>query len=187
MVRCDGNDNATKASKYSALVFLNEHEAETVEAMAARLIPCESDSPGAREADAIVYIDRALSGFFDHLQVFYRRGIEALDLMCMKRYKAYFRCLSDVQQDHILELIDGSREGNQPPLAEFFAVVREHTLEGFFGDPAHGGNRDTLGWKLIGFPGAQWGYSREQMAPGFDARKIPVVTMREVCDPGEQL
>ena len=53
--------------------------------------------------------------------------------------------------------------GNWTLLAEFFGAVRLHTIEGMFCDPMYGGNRDCVGWKLIGFPGAQWGYSAEQM------------------------
>jgi gluconate 2-dehydrogenase gamma chain len=30
--------------------------------------------------------------------------------------------------------------------------------EGFFSDPLYGGNRDMIGWKLIGFPGARYDY-----------------------------
>jgi gluconate 2-dehydrogenase gamma chain len=58
--------------------------------------------------------------------------------------------------------------------------VREHTVEGFFCDPAYGGNRDAVGWRLVGFPGAQWGYTAEQMAPGFDGRTIPIMTLADL-------
>jgi gluconate 2-dehydrogenase gamma chain len=65
-------------------------------------------------------------------------------------------------------------------LRSFFAVVREHTIEGFFCDPAYGGNRGAVGWRLIGFPGAQWGYTAEQMKPGFDATVIPIKTLSDL-------
>jgi gluconate 2-dehydrogenase gamma chain len=41
----------------------------------------------------------------------------------------------------------------------FFQLLRSHVLAGFFADPVHGGNRDMIGWKLIGFPGAQMSYA----------------------------
>jgi gluconate 2-dehydrogenase gamma chain len=62
----------------------------------------------------------------------------------------------------------------------FFAVIREHTVEGYFCDPIYGGNRDAVGWKLVGFPGAQWGYTAEQMKPGFDASVIPLKTLSDL-------
>ena len=65
-------------------------------------------------------------------------------------------------------------------VGQFFRIVREHTVQGFFGDPAYGGNRDTVGWKLVGFPGAQWGYTSEQMLPGVDSRTIPILTVKDL-------
>lgn len=62
----------------------------------------------------------------------------------------------------------------------FFAVIREHTVEGYFCDPAYGGNRGAVGWRLVGFPGAQWGYTAEQMKPGFDATVIPIKTLSDL-------
>jgi gluconate 2-dehydrogenase gamma chain len=62
----------------------------------------------------------------------------------------------------------------------FFAVVREHTVEGYFCDPIYGGNRGAVGWRLVGFPGTQWGYTAEQMKPGFDASVIPIKTLSDL-------
>jgi gluconate 2-dehydrogenase gamma chain len=62
----------------------------------------------------------------------------------------------------------------------FFAVIREHTVEGYFCDPVYGGNRGAVGWRLVGFPGAQWGYTAEQMKPGFDATVIPIKTLSDL-------
>jgi gluconate 2-dehydrogenase gamma chain len=62
----------------------------------------------------------------------------------------------------------------------FFAVIREHTVEGYFCDPIYGGNRGAVGWLLVGFPGAQWGYTAEQMKPGFDATVIPIKTLSDL-------
>ncbi len=39
--------------------------------------------------------------------------------------------------------------------AAFFAMVRSHTIQGTFSDPAYGGNEDFVGWKLIGYPGVR--------------------------------
>jgi len=69
---------------------------------------------------------------------------------------------------------------NHELLHTFFVVVREHTVEGYFCDPIYGGNRGTVGWRLVGFPGAQWGYTAEQMKPGFDATQIPTKTLSDL-------
>ncbi len=38
------------------------------------------------------------------------------------------------------------------------SAVASNTQEGFFADPIYGGNRDMVGWKMIGFPGARYDY-----------------------------
>jgi len=40
----------------------------------------------------------------------------------------------------------------------FFEQLLQTTREGFFADPVYGGNRDMVGWKMIGFPGARYDY-----------------------------
>jgi gluconate 2-dehydrogenase gamma chain len=65
-------------------------------------------------------------------------------------------------------------------LSEFFAIVREHTIQGMFCDPLYGGNRGRVGWRLVGFPGAQWEYTAEQMKFGYDATQIPVLSLAEL-------
>jgi gluconate 2-dehydrogenase gamma chain len=59
---------------------------------------------------------------------------------------ATFVRLSAEQQDQILTLLEKQRSG-------FFSLLVEHAMQGFYGDPRHGGNRDRVSWKMIGFPG----------------------------------
>ncbi|WP_047151299.1 gluconate 2-dehydrogenase subunit 3 family protein [Aneurinibacillus tyrosinisolvens] len=175
-------------------MFFNKDEARTIEAMASRIIPGDPLSPGAREAGAVIYIDRALSGYYRHLQTFYRKCLLELRRYCEERYGGPFVELDEEHQDNVLSEIEGFiiKEASGPQslsdkinenssvLAQFFAVVREHTFEGTFCDPLYGGNRNAVGWKLIGFPGAQWGYTAEQMQLGFDATQIEVLTLEDL-------
>ncbi|HZU15592.1 MAG TPA: gluconate 2-dehydrogenase subunit 3 family protein [Candidatus Dormibacteraeota bacterium] len=172
-----------------ALTFFNPHEAATVEAMAARIIPGTPEDPGAREAGVIVYIDRALAGAYRDLQPLYRRGVQELDARARSRFGRPFAELGEPEQDRMLgELLEVTAPTLDTPgvdeatalLPYFAAVVHQHTVEGMFGDPAYGGNRDAVGWKLIGFPGARWGYSAEQMRYGFDARRLRVMTLEDL-------
>jgi gluconate 2-dehydrogenase gamma chain len=180
------------------LVFFNESEARTVDAVAARIIPGDDADPGAREAGAVVYIDRALAGAYGDFEKLYRRGLWELDHYCRTKHGGPFAELDEEHQDEVLSHIDAATESQLPTqlqigagerqavdlgpgvLAEFFAAVRQHTIEGTFCDPAYGGNRDAVGWRLLGFPGAQWGYSAEQMRLGFDATTIPVKALKEL-------
>jgi gluconate 2-dehydrogenase gamma chain len=120
-----------------ALIFFNEEEARIVEAMTARIIP---GNPGAKEAGAVIYIDRALAGFFSPLQTFYREGIAEFDRLSRFRFGSGFLGLSESQQNEFLRSIEGSLGDERlGKLSQFFAVVYQHTLEGTFGDPSMGG------------------------------------------------
>jgi gluconate 2-dehydrogenase gamma chain len=153
-------------------------------------MPSEPDAPGAWEAGVVFYIDRAVAGYFRALQTLYRAGIQELNDLSGSRFRAAFAELSEVQQDGILAELDGRKREPNPSgdtlqdsdslLMRFFSVVRDHTIQGMFCDPLYGGNRNGIGWKMIGFPGAQWGYSADQLRPGFDATTIPVQTLNDL-------
>jgi gluconate 2-dehydrogenase gamma chain len=173
------------------LVFFNAAEAGDVEALAARIVPGDERDPGAREAGVLTYVDRAVEGAYRELQDNYRNGLAELGRACAKRHGAAFADLGEAHQDELLGELDealflhemGEREIEDPQLltlAQLYGMVRQHTLEGLFADPAYGGNRRAAGWRLVGFPGAQWGYSAEQMQPGFDATSIPVKTLADL-------
>lgn len=168
-------------SEDSALLFLSRTEARAVTAFTSEFIPSEDGSPGAAEAGVTTYIDRALAGFMRDLQPVYRRGLAAIADLAFERFGASFVDTTSEQRKQLMaELDEISRTEPADFLGQFFRIVREHTIQGFFGDPAYGGNRDTVGWKLVGFPGAQWGYSPEQMRPGVDSRTIPILTVKDL-------
>lgn len=168
-------------------MFLNDAEAATLGAIVDRIIPAD-DSAGASQAGVVVYIDRLLAGFRQDLQLAYRIGLRELDGLCSERFGARFGDLAEPQQDDVLRMLlgseipTGSGDATGPAdLRRLAAVIREHTIEGFFCDPMYGGNRDTAGWRLVGFPGAHWGYAPEQMALGYDAaREVPVQTLADL-------
>jgi gluconate 2-dehydrogenase gamma chain len=179
-----------------ALTFFNDEEAHTVEALAERIIPGEGPDAGATEAGVVYYIDRALAGVSADLQVVYRLGLRALGALCRAEHGALFHRLPADQQDEIVRRFLGPEVGDPPAglmfgpedqagaddslISRLMVVVREHTVEGYFCDPVYGGNRGAVGWRLVGFPGAHWGYTAEQMAPGFDGRSIPIKTLSDL-------
>jgi gluconate 2-dehydrogenase gamma chain len=182
------------------LFVLNETEALTVDAIASRIFPTEDQGGGAHEAEVVVYIDRTLEGHSRHLQALYRDGLRQLDDYCSSRFGDPFAGLSEGVQDDVLRQLDSRtaafgelgrdaedsgaqrrEEGALPStLRTFFDVIWEHTVQGMFCDPAYGGNKDGVGWKMLGFPGAQWSYSQEQRARGFDATTIPIRTLADL-------
>jgi gluconate 2-dehydrogenase gamma chain len=138
------------------LESLTAAEAETLEAICARIIPSDANGPGAREARAAHYIDRALGGALKESREAYRAGLAAFDAYCRSSRRAPFIELSTRDQDSVLIDVEtgAAASGGFPASsAQFFAMVRTHTLQGTFGDPYYGGNKNFIGWDLIGFPG----------------------------------
>ena len=130
----------------SAFHFFDEATAREIEALAAQIIPTD-DSPGAREAGVIYFIDRALGGPEREKQAIYKQGLAAVQ----DTRKSLFAgstsivSLSGEQCEQLIRAIETT---------EFFQTLREHTVMGFFGNPSYGGNRNKIGWSLIGFEDA---------------------------------
>jgi gluconate 2-dehydrogenase gamma chain len=140
------------------LQALTAAEADLLDAIVARLIPSDANGPGAREASAVRYIDRALAGALSGSRDAYRSGLAALDRYSRSSRGAGFTTLSPTDQDSVLIDVEtgaatGSGAGFDGSSAAFFALVRTHTLQGTFGDPFYGGNTNFVGWDLIGYPG----------------------------------
>lgn len=128
------------------LETLTESEAATLDAIAARLIPTDEHGPGAAEARATRYIDRALGGALAGSRDAYRTGLAEVDAAARASRGAPFARLAAADQDAILTQIE-----NTP----FFTLVRTHTIQGTFGDPFYGGNANFAGWDLIRYPGVR--------------------------------
>jgi gluconate 2-dehydrogenase alpha chain len=139
----------------SALIALNPYEARTAAAMFERLFPIDEAGPGAVEIGVVAYLDRALAGAYKDKAEAYRVGLATLDQVARDRCGVPFADCQGEQQDAMLGQLEQGRlpEFRVPPAREFFAMMRAHLQEGLFADPVYGGNRDKLGWKLLGHPG----------------------------------
>ena len=138
------------------LESLSAHEMEVLEAIVSRLIPSDANSPGALEAGAARYIDRALAGTLSPTREAYRSGLAALDRYAQSSRGKTFRDLSPTDRDSVLiDVETGAATGFTGNSAAFFAMVLSHTHQGTFGDPYYGGNREFIGWDLIGYPGVR--------------------------------
>jgi len=136
--------------------ILSTEQRACLAAMAERIFP-RTDTPGALEVGAVKYIEEALAGAYADLLVAYRAGLDELDADCQKKHGRTFALLQAAAQDAILrELETDNHAVVKGP--EFFEMVRQHTLEGVFGDPQYGGNRNMAGWRMVGFAGQQHGY-----------------------------
>jgi gluconate 2-dehydrogenase gamma chain len=166
--------------------FFDGNEGRAAEAAVARLIPADDTGPGAKEAGVAMFIDRQLAGAWgagDHLYRhapflagtpqqgyqlafapadMFRLGFAKLDEAARKAQGAAFADLTPEQQDALLAQAEhGQLDFGDLPSAAFFAALLDATMEGFFSDPIYGGNRDKIGWKLVGFPGVHASYAND--------------------------
>lgn len=142
------------------LKALSAHEADLLDRIAELLVPSDEHGPGATEAMAVRYIDRALAGALADQRDAYRVGLEALERYARQTRGAPFLALSETRQISLLIDIEtgtatGANVGFAGSSAQFFALVRGHVMQGTFGDPYYGGNADFVGWDLIGYPGVR--------------------------------
>jgi len=149
--------NAAKAATPPKFEFFTPEEAAEIESITARIIPTD-DTPGAREAGIVYFIDRGLVTFGTEDQKTYRAGLPELQARVSEMFPsvAKFSGLAEEQQDEVLHSFDEStparrrafraRRGAQ----NFFDTLRQHTIAGFLVDPDYGGNHDGVGWKVIG-------------------------------------
>ena len=121
-------------------------QGQLLEAICDRIIPADQD-PGATAAGVTGYIDQQLSGPLARYLPAYQAGLTRFDPACVEATGSGFLTLAPEQRTAFLERV----EANQPPgLAGFFNMVIDHTMQGFYGSPAHGGNRHQVSWKMLG-------------------------------------
>jgi gluconate 2-dehydrogenase gamma chain len=129
---------AEKAQGMGAFTYFSRPQAADIDAMAAQIYPT-TDTPGAREAQVIYFIDTALVTFAQDKQEIYAKGLA--DLSTKTGGKAFASLPSD-QQIALLTAMETT---------PFFKTVRDHTIMGMFASPQHGGNFHKVGWQQIGF------------------------------------
>jgi gluconate 2-dehydrogenase gamma chain len=148
-----------------ALETLTAAQSDTLEAMVARIVPTDSNGPGAAEARAAHYIDRALAGPLASSKSAYVSGLAAIEAYAQSSRGASFTKLNSQDQDAVLS--DFEKNVARPFLpnpAGFFGMVRDHTMQGMFSDPYYGGNANFIGWDLIGYPGIRMVVSAEDQS-----------------------
>lgn len=174
------------AAQMPGRIFFTDTEATLVEALVARIIPSDGTGPGAIEAGVPNYIDKALGGLwgagenlyksgpFDPKAIpelgyqlpytpadLFRKALNALDAHSKSSGLPFPQMSPEAQDSFIAEQLEGGGLGDLDgvPAKEFFAHLLDYTVQGYFCDPAYGGNKDMVAWKAIGFPGAYDAYA----------------------------
>jgi gluconate 2-dehydrogenase gamma chain len=134
-VACSSRGQSTWRSLTSA-------EAETLDAICEQIIPADRD-PGASWAGVVKFIDKQLAGFYREHRQAYRAGISEAN----NRAGGNFARATHEKQ---LEILKGMEKDESTKA--FFALVVSHAMQGFYGNPRHGGNRDYCSWRMLGVP-----------------------------------
>ncbi len=124
----------------SWLVF-SDDQARTLTALCDQIIPAD-DWPSASQAGVLTFIDRQLTGPYRRHRKAYRQGIEVAEKLCHDRFGLELASASPAQQLAIAKAIE-----QQNPA--FFALVRNHTMQGYYGSPRHGGNKDGVSYRML--------------------------------------
>jgi len=159
--------------------FLSPPDAAFVEAAVDRLIPADELTPGGTDCGVATFIDRQLGGAWgsgDRLYMqgpwqkgsptqgyqlpltpaqFFIAGVAATNAYCKTTFQKEFDRLTRDQQVTVLQGLErGTISIGTLSSQQFFDLLLNLAMQGFFADPLYGGNRDKVAWKMIGFPGA---------------------------------
>jgi gluconate 2-dehydrogenase gamma chain len=163
------------------------------------LIPNDELGHGALEAGVPRFIDRQLAGPYgqgDHFNLqrpmpkgtdtqgwqmgapgeVYRATIPQVNRWAADAKGRPLAGLEAADQDAVLKALESGEAQLKGAVdaKAFFKLLLQNTIEGFFADPIYGGNRDMVGWRLIGFPGARYDY-RDAVARHGERYPLPPV------------
>ncbi len=168
---------SAKDEAVETFTVLTPGEAVTLAAIAERIFPT-TDTPGAVEIGALRYIDMALAGDYAAWVPLYRQGLRSINRHVRARYRVRFGALTDEQKDQVLIDFETGQVSGCKNAAEFFETVRYHVLEGVFCEPQYGGNKNMTGWRLVNFPGQQFGYDDAYIDKQVDLEPVSVDTSK---------
>lgn len=141
-----------RGTQKSSLRVFTVEEAECLGSICEQLIPAD-DFPGAREAGVVNFIDKLLYQRFPELTQRYRDGLQSLEIFCESTYGQRFARLEWNLQHSLLKQME---QGELPPSfwekigqKEFFNMTLRNTMQGFYGSPRHGGNKDYASFRMM--------------------------------------
>jgi len=133
--------------------FFTDEEASLVEAITEQIVPTD-EWPGAKEAGVLNFIDKQLAGTYRRFQNVYRRNLAALSEFCRVTYGKKFEALEPDFQLRLLENMESGQLNwmgwDSKSARDFFGLIRDHCMQGFYGSPRHGGNKDYISYRMLG-------------------------------------
>jgi gluconate 2-dehydrogenase gamma chain len=170
---------AAAAAAPAGYEWLRPGEQAFVEALVNHLCPADANSPNGMDMGLHTFFDRSLGGAWgqgDRLYMqgpfkqgtpnqgyqlgmtpaaLFRAGTEGLAAWCQATYKKPFEALPADTKELVLKDLQAGKIAlpNGVPAKTYFGQLLQMFYEGMFADPIYGGNRNKMGWKLIGYPG----------------------------------
>jgi gluconate 2-dehydrogenase gamma chain len=172
------------------LRFFTAEEARVIQTACERIMPNDASGPGATEAGVVVYIDRQLAGPYGRDKYRYTKppfveaaaeyGYQGKETP-REIYRAGIQKLGAFAE---LSIADQEKQLSSIEKTMFFRLLRQHTIEGMFSDPLHGGNAGLIGWQLIGYPGPLMNHRDDiDKSPGQFQERRPVSLSQIVGHP----
>jgi gluconate 2-dehydrogenase gamma chain len=152
---------ALTATAQTPATALSASQRQLLDAFIDCLVPNDELGPGALEMGAAQYIDRALADALSSEKGTFTDGLTATDDFSRKQFDTPFYLLPEEKKDQVLTALESGQVPDFPNARAFFARVRRLTLEGMFGDPYYGGNKNFAGWDLIRYPGPRLAVAAE--------------------------
>jgi len=153
-----------------AELALSDVQLRLLAAFVDRLIPKDELGPSASESGVPEYINRALGDYLAGEKAAFIEGLEATDAFAHRSEGRAFIELSPDKQDALLMSLDNGSAAGFPNARAFFNRARRLTMEGMFGDPYYGGNKNFAGWDLIRYPGPRLATSQDDQKMGVDIK-----------------
>lgn len=127
-------------------------ESECLGAICEQLIPTD-DFLGAKDAGVVNFIDKLLYQRFPELKSGYKNGIHSLEAYCKETFHVSFVELEWEQQYLILQQMEKGElpESYWSKISQrsFFDMVLRNTMQGYYGPPRHGGNKDYVSYRMM--------------------------------------
>lgn len=132
---------------------LSDPESKCLEALCEQIIPADEYGGGATDAGVVNFIDKLLAERFPEQLTAYQTGIAALQASAQSLFKSDFQSLPVSDQIDLMERMEKNKlpedlwDGKKPN--DFFKMVIKNTMQGYYGSPRHGGNKDFVSYRMM--------------------------------------
>jgi len=133
---------SSTACRRTSYGYLKDSDAQTLAALCDQIIPAD-DFPNASQAGVLTFLDLQLMGPYRRHRKIYREGLKQANEMSRSRFGVDLAGASSEEQFQVVSALERDAK-------PFFDLVRAHTMQGYYGTPRHGGNRDAVSWRMLG-------------------------------------